>query len=105
MDCGIAVDLAGRGLKDRGLHSFGEAQHIDRPVHRCLGGLHRIELVVDRDGYRRPETGRARRGGRRRDDARRQARVNLQSSLASTNEERRAISDRQAVPFGGPPMT
>lgn len=32
-------------------------------------------------------------------------RLNPQSSFASTNEQRRAISDRQAVPSGGPPMT
>ncbi len=48
VDCGVAIDLAGRGLKDRGLQPLSEAQHIDRPVHRCLGRLHRIDLVVDR---------------------------------------------------------
>ena len=47
---GVAVDLAGRGLQDLGLHPLGQAQHVDRAVHAGLGGLHRIVLVVDRRG-------------------------------------------------------
>src|SRR3989344_4230558 len=48
MHCGIAIDLAGRGLEGLRLHALGEPEHVDRAVHAGLGRLHRIELVVDR---------------------------------------------------------
>src|SRR6266446_2440526 len=48
MHLGIAVNLAGRGLKDSGLDSLGQPQHIYRPVDARLGRLHRVALVVDR---------------------------------------------------------
>jgi hypothetical protein len=50
MDQGGAIDLAGRGLKDRRPQTLGEAEHVDRAMHAGLGGLHRIALVVDRGG-------------------------------------------------------
>jgi len=43
---GIAVHLRRRGLEKPGLDTLCQAQHIDRPVHRRLGGLHGIKLVV-----------------------------------------------------------
>jgi hypothetical protein len=46
----VAIDLGGRGLKDPGLEALGEAQHVDRADDAGLGGLHRIELIVDRRG-------------------------------------------------------
>ena len=48
MNVRIAVDLAGRGLKDLGFDALGETQHIDRAMHTGLQSLHWIELVVDR---------------------------------------------------------
>src|SRR5688572_4379392 len=48
MDLGVAVDLRGRRLQDLRLHALGETEHVDRAVHARLGGLHRVELVVDR---------------------------------------------------------
>jgi hypothetical protein len=30
--------------------TLGQAQHVDGAVHAGLGGLHRVELVVDRRG-------------------------------------------------------
>src|SRR5579862_2862669 len=50
MDRGVAVDLAGRGLEDLGLHPLRQAQHVDRAGHAGLGRLDRIELVVHRRG-------------------------------------------------------
>ena len=50
MDFGVAIDLAGRCLQDLAFQPLGKAQHIDRPVHRGLGRLHRIMLVVHRRG-------------------------------------------------------
>jgi hypothetical protein len=46
----VAVDLAGRGLQDLGLHALGQAEHVDGTVHAGLGGLHRVVLVVHRRG-------------------------------------------------------
>ena len=43
----VAVDLAGGGLQDARLDALGQAQHVDRAVYAGLGGLHRVELVVD----------------------------------------------------------
>lgn len=48
---GVAVDLAGRGLKDFGPDPFGQAEHVDGAMHAGLGGLHRIELVVNGRGW------------------------------------------------------
>ena len=53
MNVRIAVDLAGRGLKDLGFNALGETQHVDRAMHAGLRRLHRIELVVDRRGRAR----------------------------------------------------
>ena len=44
----VAVDLARRRLEHLRPGPLGEPQHVDRPVHRGLRRLHRIELVVDR---------------------------------------------------------
>ena len=46
----IAVEFRRGGLHELGSYPLGQAQHIDRPVHRGLGGLHRIELVMDGRG-------------------------------------------------------
>src|SRR5215831_2232768 len=48
MNHGIAVDLAGRRLKNLCLESLAESQHVDRAVHAGLGCLHRIDLIVNR---------------------------------------------------------
>ena len=45
---GVAVDLGCRGLQDFGFQPLGQTQHVNRAVHRDLGRLHWIELVVDR---------------------------------------------------------
>ena len=48
MDLGIAIDFGRGGLEDLCADPLGESQHVDRTVDACLGGLHRIELVVNR---------------------------------------------------------
>ena len=50
MDGRVAVDLAGGRLEDLGAGALGQAQHVDGAVDGCLGGLHRVELVVHRGG-------------------------------------------------------
>ena len=50
MDRRVAVNLAGRCLEDLASQALGKAQHVDRAVHRRLGRLHRIVLVMDRGG-------------------------------------------------------
>src|SRR5258708_4672830 len=47
MDRRITVDLAGRGLKNTASKALGETQHIDGAMHRRLGRLHWIMLIVD----------------------------------------------------------
>src|SRR5205823_13390492 len=47
MHLGIAVDLAGRGLKDARLDPLGQPEHVYRSMYACLGRLYRIALVVD----------------------------------------------------------
>lgn len=46
MNCGVAVNLAGRGLKDGASQPFGEPQHVDGTVHRSFRRGHRIMLVM-----------------------------------------------------------
>ncbi len=46
----VAINLAGRSLKNFGLQPFGQPQHVDGPVDIGLNGLHRVELVVDGGG-------------------------------------------------------
>ncbi len=46
----IAIHLAGAGLKNAGIQSLGQAQHVDGTVHAGLEGLHRVVLVVDGAG-------------------------------------------------------
>ena len=53
MDGRIAVNFAGRRLKNPRLGAFGQAEHVDRAVNAGLGGLDRVELVV----HRRRRTG------------------------------------------------
>ena len=48
MHLGVAVDLRRRGQQDLGLGPLGQAEHVDRAHHRCLGRLHRVALVEDR---------------------------------------------------------
>jgi len=48
MNVRVAVDLAGRGLKNLGFDALGKTQHVDRAMHAGLQRLHRIELIVDR---------------------------------------------------------
>ena len=43
----IAVDFTGGCLKDFGIDSFGESEHIDRSVDTGFYRLHRIFLVMD----------------------------------------------------------
>jgi len=47
MDRGIPIHLRSRGLKDPGLKSFRESQHVDGPVNIHLGGLNRVVLIVN----------------------------------------------------------
>lgn len=47
VDLWVAIHLAGRGLEDLRLGSLGEPEHVDSAVDAGLGGLHRVELVVD----------------------------------------------------------
>jgi hypothetical protein len=44
----IAVNLAGRSLKDLDLEPLGQPKHVGRTDDARLGGLHRILLVVNR---------------------------------------------------------
>ena len=48
MNFGIAVDLAGRSLKDLAFEALGQPQHVDRAMHRGLGRLDRVVLVMHR---------------------------------------------------------
>ncbi|GCC46270.1 hypothetical protein chiPu_0030377 [Chiloscyllium punctatum] len=48
MDFRIAIDLRGRRLEDLCLHALGKTKHVDGAVNAGLGGLHRIELVMNR---------------------------------------------------------
>ena len=50
VDDRVAVDLAGGGLENPGAPALGETQHVDGAMHRRLGRLHGIELVVHRRG-------------------------------------------------------
>ena len=53
MNVRIAVHLARAGLQYRYAKPLGEAEHVDRSHDTGLGGLHRIELVVDGAGRAR----------------------------------------------------
>ena len=44
----VAIDLAGRGMQDSGVHTLGEAEHVDRSEHRGLDRLDRVVLVMNR---------------------------------------------------------
>jgi hypothetical protein len=46
----VAIDFAGRGLKDFRPRALGETQHVDRAVHAGLQCLHGIILIMDRRG-------------------------------------------------------
>ena len=48
MDLRVSVNLAGRGLEDPRPQAFCEPEHVDGAVHRRLGRLDRVVLVVDR---------------------------------------------------------
>ena len=43
----IAIDFTRGSLQNFGLYAFGEAEHINAAMHRCLRGLDRINLVMD----------------------------------------------------------
>src|SRR5262245_7123482 len=43
----ITIDFARRSLQNFGLHAFGEPEHINAAMHRRLGGLNWINLVMD----------------------------------------------------------
>jgi hypothetical protein len=47
MDRGIPIHLRSGGLKDLGLQSFRQPQHVDGPVNVHLGGLNRVVLIVN----------------------------------------------------------
>src|SRR5262245_35939374 len=42
----VAVYLARRRLEDATFETLGEPQHVYRPVHRGLGRLHGVVLIV-----------------------------------------------------------
>ena len=44
----ITIDFARRGLQNFSLDAFGEPEHVNATMHRRLGGLDRIKLVMDR---------------------------------------------------------
>ena len=46
----IAIDFGCRRLEDFCAKALGEAEHVDRAMHRRLRRLHRVVLVVDRAG-------------------------------------------------------
>jgi hypothetical protein len=48
IDGWVTVGLSRRRLDDRALQALGDAQHVDRAVHGCLGRLHEVMLLVDR---------------------------------------------------------
>ena len=48
MHLGISVDFTGRGLQYPRLDPLCQSQHVYRTVHARFGGLHRIELIVNR---------------------------------------------------------
>ena len=50
MDGGIAINFAGRGLENPRPHALGQPQHIYRAMHRRLGRLHGIMLIMDGRG-------------------------------------------------------
>ena len=50
VDLGIAIDLRGGRQEDAGLHPLGQPQHVERPQHVGLDGLHRVVLIVHRRG-------------------------------------------------------
>jgi hypothetical protein len=44
----ITIDFARGGLQNFGLYAFGEPEHINAAMHRRLGGLDGIKLVMHR---------------------------------------------------------
>lgn len=46
----VAVNLAGGSLEDARLQALGQAEHVDGAMHRGLGGLHRVVLIVNGRG-------------------------------------------------------
>src|SRR4051812_45838836 len=48
VNCRIPVHFAGRCLKNAASEAFRQTQHINSSVHRSLGRLHGIVLVMDR---------------------------------------------------------
>jgi hypothetical protein len=48
VDLRIAVHLRSGGQQNPRLSPLGQAKHIDRPMHRSLGGLDWVALVVHR---------------------------------------------------------
>ncbi len=50
MDLGIAIDLARRSLKDPGIQSPSQPEHVDRTMNVGLGRLDRRTLIMRRGG-------------------------------------------------------
>ncbi len=48
MFCRVAVNLAGRGLKNLAMQPFGKSQHVIGAENAGLGGLHRVPLIMNR---------------------------------------------------------
>ena len=46
VDVGVSVHLRGGRLEDRNAQAFGQAQHVDGPVHAGLDGLHAVTGAV-----------------------------------------------------------
>ena len=51
VDRGIAIYFAGGGLKNTAFEPLGEAEHVDSSVHRRLGRLYGIVLIMDRRSW------------------------------------------------------
>src|SRR6516165_2179288 len=49
----VAVDLGSRRLQYLGFDALGEPEHIDRAVYAGFGGLHWIELIMNRRRWAR----------------------------------------------------
>src|SRR5580658_4314184 len=45
---GIAVNFAGRGLKNLCLYALGQPQRVDRAMYRGFRSLYRVALIVNR---------------------------------------------------------
>jgi hypothetical protein len=47
MDGGVTINLTRRGLKYSASETLRQTEHVNRAMHRGLGRLHRIMLIVN----------------------------------------------------------